>query len=207
MKIFGGDVITNVFNTLKADENMPIEAKVISKAVENAQKRVEGRNFSIRKNVLQYDDVMNTQRGIIYQQRKEVLDGKNLKESIQKMIKPVAENVTANFFNNGESINKEAFMQEVKNSFGIESLETINNEDLKQNDIIEEIEAKAKEKYEQKEQEIGTDEMRELERVVMLKVVDQKWMDHIDAMDDLKEGIGLRAYGPIPSFKSSIASI
>ena len=195
MKIFGGDVITNVFNTLKADENMPIEAKVISKAVENAQKRVEGRNFSIRKNVLQYDDVMNTQRGIIYQQRKEVLDGKNLKESIQKMIKPVAENVTANFFNNGESINKEAFMQEVKNSFGIESLETINNEDLKQNDIIEEIEAKAKEKYEQKEQEIGTDEMRELERVVMLKVVDQKWMDHIDAMDDLKEGIGLRAYG------------
>ena len=195
MKIFGGDVITNVFNTLKADENMPIEAKVISKAVENAQKRVEGRNFSIRKNVLQYDDVMNTQRGIIYQQRKEVLDGKNLKESIQKMIKPVAENVTANFFNNGESINKEAFMQEVKNSFGIESLETINNDDLKQNDIIEEIEAKAKEKYEQKEQEIGTDEMRELERVVMLKVVDQKWMDHIDAMDDLKEGIGLRAYG------------
>ena len=195
MKIFGGDVITNVFNTLKADENMPIEAKVISKAVENAQKRVEGRNFSIRKNVLQYDDVMNTQRGIIYQQRKEVLDGKNLKESIQKMIKPVAENVTANFFNNGESINKEAFMQEVKNSFGIEGLETINNDDLKQNDIIEEIEAKAKEKYEQKEQEIGTDEMRELERVVMLKVVDQKWMDHIDAMDDLKEGIGLRAYG------------
>ena len=131
MKIFGGDVITNVFNTLKADENMPIEAKVISKAVENAQKRVEGRNFSIRKNVLQYDDVMNTQRGIIYQQRKEVLDGKNLKESIQKMIKPVAENVTANFFNNGESINKEAFMQEVKNSFGIEGLETINNDDLK----------------------------------------------------------------------------
>ena len=195
MKIFGGDVITNVFNTLKADENMPIEAKVISKAVENAQKRVEGRNFSIRKNVLQYDDVMNTQRGIIYQQRKEVLDGKNLKESIQKMIKPVAENVTANFFNNGESINKEAFMQEVKNSFGIEGLETINNDDLKQNDIIEEIEAKAKEKYEQKEQEIGTDEMRELERVVMLNVVDQKWMDHIDAMDDLKEGIGLRAYG------------
>ena len=195
MKIFGGDVITNVFNTLKADENMPIEAKVISKAVENAQKRVEGRNFSIRKNVLQYDDVMNTQRGIIYQQRKEVLDGKNLKESIQKMIKPVAESVTANFFNNGESINKEAFMQEVKNSFGIESLETINNDDLKQNDIIEEIETKAKEKYEQKEQEIGTDEMRELERVVMLKVVDQKWMDHIDAMDDLKEGIGLRAYG------------
>ena len=197
MKIFGGDVITNIYDKIGADENMPIQAKMLSNAVENAQKRVEGRNFSIRKNVLQYDDVMNTQREIIYGQRRDVLDGKNLKESIIKMIAPVATQVTSNFFetSENENISKESLAQEIRNTFGITDLESLKEEQLNQSDIINEIVELATEKYEQKEKEIGEEELRELERVVMLKVVDQKWMDHIDAMDDLKEGIGLRAYG------------
>jgi preprotein translocase subunit SecA len=195
MKIFGGDIITKIYNKLDADENMPIEAKIISKAVENAQKRVEGRNFSIRKNVLQYDDVMNTQREIIYGQRRDVLDGKDLKETIIKMIEPTAEIVTSSFFENEGKVNKDALELEIKNSFGVETLNVLQQESLKKEDVVKEIVEKAIEKYEQKEAEIGTEQLREIERVVMLKVVDQKWMDHIDAMDDLKEGIGLRAYG------------
>ena len=195
MKIFGGDMLTNVYNKIGVDENMPIEAKIISSAVENAQKRVEGRNFSIRKNVLQYDDVMNTQREIIYGQRRDVLDGKNLKESIIKMIEPVATQITGNFFGPEENVSKEALAQEIKVNFGIENLQSLEKEKLDQSEIIDEIVELAKERYEQKEQENGEEETREIERVVMLKVVDQKWMDHIDAMDDLKDGIGLRAYG------------
>ncbi len=195
MKIFGGDVITNIYDKIGADEDMPIEAKMLSNAVENAQKRVEGRNFSIRKNVLQYDDVMNTQREIIYGQRRDVLDGKNLKESIIKMIEPVATEVVSNFFGTDENISKESLAQEIKNNFGISELEALKEENLNQANVINEIVEKSKQKYEEKEQELGEQEIRELERVVMLKVVDQKWMDHIDAMDDLKEGIGLRAYG------------
>ena len=195
MKIFGGDVITNIYDKIGADEDMPIEAKMLSNAVENAQKRVEGRNFSIRKNVLQYDDVMNTQREIIYGQRRDVLDGKNLKESILKMIEPVATEVVSNFFRTDEKISKEALAQEIKNNFGISEIEALKEENLNQANVISEIVEKSKQKYEEKEQELGEQEIRELERVVMLKVVDQKWMDHIDAMDDLKEGIGLRAYG------------
>ncbi len=195
MKIFGGDVITNIYDKIGADENMPIEAKMLSNAVENAQKRVEGRNFNIRKNVLQYDDVMNTQREIIYGQRRDVLDGKNLKESIIKMIEPVSNEVVSNFFGTDENISKESLAQEIKNHFGISELEALKEENLNQANVINEIVEKSKQKYEEKEQELGEQEIRELERVVMLKVVDQKWMDHIDAMDDLKEGIGLRAYG------------
>lgn len=195
MKIFGGDVITNIYDKIGADEDMPIEAKMLSNAVENAQKRVEGRNFSIRKNVLQYDDVMNTQREIIYGQRRDVLDGKNLKESIIKMIEPVATEVVSNFFGTDENISKESLAQEIKNNFGISELEALKEENLNQANVINEIVEKSKQKYEEKEKELGEQEIRELERVVMLKVVDQKWMDHIDAMDDLKEGIGLRAYG------------
>ncbi len=195
MKIFGGDIITNIYDKIGADEDMPIEAKMLSNAVENAQKRVEGRNFSIRKNVLQYDDVMNTQREIIYGQRRDVLDGKNLKESILKMIEPVATEVVSNFFRTDEKVSKESLAQEIKNNFGISEIEALKEENLNQANVISEIVEKSKLKYEGKEQELGEQEIRELERVVMLKVVDQKWMDHIDAMDDLKEGIGLRAYG------------
>ena len=189
MKIFGGDMVTRVFETLGADENMPIEAKMISNAVESAQRKVEGRNFSIRKNVLNYDDVMNTQREIIYKQRRQVLDGENLKNSIISMINSLAEE-TANL-HNAEEYNKEGLSSELKNIFGLE----IDIEKINDNKIIEHIKEKALEKYELKEKEVGEENLRELERIVMLKVVDQKWMDHIDSMDELKNGIGLRAYG------------
>lgn len=199
MKIFGGDMITSVYNTLKADENMPIEMGMISKAVENAQKRVEGRHFSIRKHVLQYDDVMNTQREIIYKQRREVLDGENLKDQIQKMMHSVVEEVVTTH-ETEEGVDKEGLRTEAKAILNIE-LEDINNNPQ---ELIEEISNKVIESYDAKEKEIGEKELRELERVVMLKVVDQKWMDHIDSMDELKDGIGLRAYGqkdPVALYK------
>ena len=199
MKIFGGDMITSVYNTLKADENMPIEMGMISKAVENAQKRVEGRHFSIRKHVLQYDDVMNTQREIIYKQRKEVLDGENLKDQIQKMMHSVVEEVVTTH-ETEEGVDKEGLRTEAKAILNIE-LEDINNNPQ---ELIEEISNKVIESYDAKEKEIGEKELRELERVVMLKVVDQKWMDHIGSMDELKDGIGLRAYGqkdPVALYK------
>ena len=197
MKIFGGDIITSMYDRIGADENMPIEAKIISNAVENAQKRVEGRNFSIRKNVLQYDDVMNTQREIIYGQRRDVLDGKNIKESILKMIPNVATMVTSKYFEveDSENISKGALAQEIKNNFGISELKSLEASKIDQQELVNEIVEMSIEKYEQKEKDFGEQDIRELERVVMLKVVDQKWMDHIDAMDDLKNGIGLRAYG------------
>ena len=197
MKIFGGDMITNVYNTLGADENMPIQSKIISNAVEKAQKRVEGKNFSIRKHVLQYDDVMNTQREIIYKQRKQVLDGENLKENIKNMILNVAELLVNTYMSELtiDTSDKTALKEEIKSIFGVENLEELNKKVINEQKLIEELQKVAIEKYEQKEIEIGQEDLRELERVVMLKVVDQKWMDHIDAMDELKDGIGLRAYG------------
>ncbi len=199
MKIFGGDMITSVYNTLKADENMPIEMGLLSKTVENAQKRVEGQHFSIRKHVLQYDDVMNTQREIIYSQRREVLDGKDLKEKIQKMMHAVIEEIILTH-ETEEGLDKEGVKTEVKAILDIE----LNDVNDNTKELIEELYNKVIENYTAKEKEIGEQTLRELERVVMLKVVDQKWMDHIDAMDELKDGIGLRAYGqkdPVALYK------
>ena len=195
MKIFGGDKITTVYNMLKADENMPIESKMISKSVETAQKKVEGKNFSIRKHVLAYDDVMNVQREIIYKQRREVLDGENLKESISKMMDSVIDYVVMSHVVDGQEINKEVLMQNINTTFNISELSSMNVPKIKPEDVIEELKQKVHEEYDRKEKEFGEEELRELERVVMLKIVDQKWMDHIDAMDELKNGIGLRAYG------------
>ena len=195
MKIFGGDMVTSVYNTLGADENMPLEMGILSRAVESAQKKVEGKNFSIRKHVLQYDDVMNTQRGIIYKQRKQVLDGENIHDNILHMIDSVAEETVQEYVGNGEDANKEGLLQEIKNIFNVNSLETLSKKHLNVNEIAEELKEKALQNYDKKAEEIGKDEIGEVERVVMLKVVDQKWMDHIDAMDELKDGIGLRAYG------------
>lgn len=194
MKIFGGDMITNVYNTLGADEDMPIESKIISGAVEKAQKRVEGKNFSIRKHVLQYDDVMNTQREIIYAQRKQVLDGHNLKESIMNMIIELAQTLVDSY-SVEEIVNKDSLKEEIRTIFGLENMESLQDKKFDDKRLLEELTKKALARYEEKEQEIGESDLRELERVVMLKVVDQKWMDHIDAMDELKDGIGLRAYG------------
>ena len=195
MKIFGGDTITKVYNTLGADENLPIDSKIISKAVENAQKKVEGRNFSIRKNVLKYDDVMNAQREIIYGQRREVLDGKNINESILNKVREVADETVKMFVEEENKLNLESLHTEIMNIFGIDMRDYIKEHKDDIEAISEELQKQAIDKYNAKEEEIGHDEMRELERVVMLKVVDEKWMNHIDSMDELKDGIGLRAYG------------
>ena len=194
MKIFGGDMITRVYNTLGADENMPIQAKMISKAVENAQKKVEGRNFAIRKSVLQFDDVMNAQREIIYKQRREVLDGENLKDNILKIMDTVATD-TVNAYVSDEGINKESLIQDLNTTFGFSNLDSLKKNKVDSNKVIEELKEKAHNKYEEKEKDFGEKVLRELERVVMLKIVDERWMEHIDAMDELKDGIRLQAYG------------
>ena len=195
MKIFGGDIVTKVYNTLGADEDMPIESRLISKAVENAQKKVEGRNFSIRKNVLQYDDVMNVQRTVIYEQRRDVLDGMNLKESILKMMDSVVELIVDSHIVDGEEVNKESIAQDIETNLGISDVAALKTEKFDRNALVDDLIAKVHEIYASKETEFGEENLRELERVVMLKIVDQKWMDHIDNMDELKKGIGLRGYG------------
>ncbi len=195
MKIFGGDMITKVYNTMGMDENIPIENGMISNAVENAQKKVEGRNFSIRKNVLKYDDVMNAQREIIYKQRRQVLDGENINQSILNMINSLAEEVVLTYFASEEDVNVEALSTEIRNTFGIEMKDWLKDNSKDSNEVVTKLQELALEKYAEKEKEVGSEQLRELERVAMLKVVDQKWMDHIDAMDELKNGIGLRAYG------------
>ena len=194
MKIFGGDMVTSVYNTLGADENMPLQMGILSKAVESAQRKVEGKHFSIRKHVLQYDDVMNTQREIIYKQRRQVLDGENIHDNILHMIESVAEEIVLNYTSDSE-FNKEGLLQETKTIFGVASLESLNSKNINEQKVIEELKQKALDNYANKAKEVGEEQLPELERVVMLKVVDQKWMDHIDAMDELKDGIGLRAYG------------
>lgn len=194
MKIFGGEAITKVYETLGADENMPIESRLISSSVESAQRRVEGRNFSIRKAVLNYDDVMNTQREIIYKQRREVLDGEDLKANVLKMIKSLIEDIVTPYFAE-EQVNKESLLQELNTNLTITDLESLNKENIHLKEVIEEAVEKAYAIYDEREKTIGAEELRELERVVTLKIVDEKWMDHIDAMDELKDGIGLRAYG------------
>ena len=195
MKIFGGDIITKVYNTLGASEDMPIESRTISRAVENAQKKVEGRNFSIRKNVLQYDDVMNVQRTVIYAQRREVLDGKDLKENILKMMDAVVELVVDSHIVGDEEVNRESLLQDIQTTLGINNVEALKKDKFDRTAIVSELQDKAHKIYEEKENEFGSENLRELERVVMLKIVDQKWMDHIDNMDELKKGIGLRGYG------------
>ena len=194
MKIFGGDMIAKVYDNLKVDEDMPIENKMISKTVERAQKRVEGRNFSIRKNVLQYDDVMNAQREIIYKQRRQVLDGENMKENVFNMIDTLAEEMV-NGYATEDGVNAESLMSEVETTYGISKLESLSEAKLNTQNVISELQEKAHKIYDEKEEEFGSDNLRELERVVMLKIVDERWMDHIDAMDELKDGIGLQAYG------------
>ena len=195
MKIFGGDAITRVYNTLGADEDMPIESKLLTNAVESAQKKVEGRNFSIRKNVLQYDDVMNVQRGTIYEQRRKVLDGENLKKYVLNMIDSLAEGIVQDYLADANNNNSEALLQDVRVIYGISDLDSLKKEKISIGEVTDEILEKAHKLYEEKEQTIGENNMRELERVIMLKIVDERWMDHIEAMDELKDGIGLRAYG------------
>jgi len=196
LKIFGGDMITRIFEKGNLPEDMPIEVKLISKTIENAQSKVEGRNFSIRKHILSYDDVMNIQRDIIYSQRRSVLDGNNIRDNIVDMIESACEMIVYTYrqeIDDGK-VNKEALLNEIKTGLNIGEVEALNDDKLSSNKILEELKSKTIANYEAKEKEFG-DNIRELERVVLLKVVDTKWMDHIDSMDELKNGIGLRAYG------------
>ena len=196
MKLFGGDMVTNVYNKLGADENMPIAFGALSRAVESAQKKVEGRNFSIRKNVLSYDDVMNTQREIIYGQRRQVLDGEDIDSSIKNMLNDSCEMVIDTYAAelSEDNFDKEALKVEIQNRFNIETVPELEKEKPNYDKLLEELKETVNKAFEAKREEIG-EPFKELERVVLLKVVDEKWMDHIDAMDELKDGIGLRAYG------------
>ena len=202
MKLFGGERIQNIANMIKMDENMPLEAKLLTNTIETAQKNVESMHFADRKNVLQYDDVMNEQRKIIYGQRSEVLDGKNLKENIIKMIKNIIETAVDSYFGiDVETENAEEFVNYIQMTFGIEySLDASKTPE----EIKEEIEKLTLAKYQEKEDEIGADKLRELERIILLRAVDSKWMDHIDDMEQLKQGVRLRGYAqkdPVIEFK------
>lgn len=196
LKIFGGDMITKIFEKGNVPEDLPIEVGLIAKTIENAQSKVEGRNFSIRKHILSYDDVMNVQREIIYSQRRKVLDGDNIRDNIVDMIEASCEMIVDTYkdeIENGK-INPEALLNEIKVNLNIGEVEALKESKISYDKLLTELKEKAIASYENKEKEIG-DEIREVERVVLLKVVDTKWMDHIDSMDELKNGIGLRAYG------------
>ena len=192
MKIFGGSIITKVYNKIGVSDDMPIESRILTRTVESSQKKVEGRNFSIRKNVLQYDDVMNKQRVIIYKQRREVLDGDNLTEEIGNMIDSVVNTIVPQYITN-DSKDIEGLKKEIYTEFGIESLDILKQEKFEAEDVIKELSEKAHNIYNAKSEKFS-ESMRELERVVTLKIVDEKWMEHIDNMDELKNGVGLRAY-------------
>lgn len=201
MRIFAGDRLENMMKTLNVEETMPIESKMLTKIIESSQKKVEGNNFSIRKNVLNYDDVMNTQREIIYKQRSQVLDGEDLHESILKMMEELI-TATVNTYLTDEDERAEWNIIGLKEFFmgwlvGQEDL-TFTDEELAsvtKQDIITALNTKAGEIYQAKEEQYGSEIMRELERVILLKVVDTKWMAHIDDMEELKKGISLRSYG------------
>ena len=197
MKIFGGNAITRVYDTLGADEDMPIQSRIISNAVESAQKKVEGKNFSIRKNVLNYDDVMNTQREIIYKQRREVLDGENIKDSVVNMMDSTVESIVSAFSGEEAVTIDEALLLEINTTLGIsnEVLKLKEGSSEAPQKLIEKLKKAVHKRYEEKEKMAGSDDLREIERVITLKVVDDQWMEHIDNMDELKNGIGLRAYG------------
>ncbi len=201
MRIFAGERLENMMRTLNVDETMPIESKLLTKIIESSQKKVEGNNFSIRKNVLNYDDVMNTQREIIYKQRSQVLDGEDLHESILKMMEDLII-TTVDTYLVDETVKEEWNIAGLKEHFngwllGPEDLDFSEDEieDVTKEDIVEALSQKAGELYQAKEEEYGEEIMRELERVILLKVVDTKWMAHIDDMEELKKGIGLRSYG------------
>ncbi len=210
MRLFGSERVMGMMERLGVDEDTPIDAKMLSGAIENAQKQVESRNFQTRKNVLQYDDVMNTQREVIYKQRRQVLDGEDLQASIQSMIRSTIENAIRGHMGEQKHMEAESFREAVvpfRSMFLLPNELNLTDGDLQQysvEDLVDLVTEKAQTVYARKEQEIGAPLMRELERVLMLRVVDEYWMDNIDAMTELRQGIGLRAYGqndPVVAYK------
>ena len=199
MRIFGSEKLQSVVDRLGLEETEAIESKMVTKSIENAQKKVEGNNFDIRKTLLGYDDVMNKQREVIYKQRSQVLEGENLEDSVQAMIEDVVTSAVQAHLGN---IDEDDFEKELGDlikyledimlphgKFTVEELKTSSNEEITRKFI-----ECAREIYKEKEEFVGSEQMREIERVIILRVVDTKWMDHIDDMDHLKQGIGLRAY-------------
>ena len=207
MRLFSSQRIMDMMDTLGLDEDTPIDAKILSGAVENAQKSAESRNFRARKSVLEYDNVMNTQREIIYAQRQKVLDGEELRESMMSMLEEVVVSGISDILGEtGGEVTTESFAKVLAKFQGIYFPRGALSyqEDYTQQSLIGDVLALAVETYEAKEKTHTPEVMRELERVVMLRVVDEYWMDNIDAMDDLKQGIGLRAYGqhdPVIAYK------
>ena len=206
MRLFSASRVMSMMDTLGLDEDTPIDAKILSNAVENAQKNVEGRNFKVRKNVLEYDDVMNTQREVIYAQRQKVLDGESLRENMLSMLRALVESSVTSAAGKTGRLDEEARQELMKQFEGIYFARGAYQfpEKADTDAVIDGIYELAVQTYERKEAEMTPQVMRELERVVMLRVVDEYWMDNIDAMDDLKQGIGLRAYGqhdPVVAYK------
>ena len=199
MRLFGADNISSLMDKLGMEEDEPIEHKLISRSIEQAQKKVEAQHFNTRKHVLEYDDVMNQQREVIYGQRRQILHGENLRENIFFMIEKLIERGMDLFTNDKahpEDWDFDALIEYAVDLFAAEGaltkaeLETMSREEIRE-DLID----AARENYDRRELLFGAENMRELEKVVMLRVVDGKWMDHLDAMDMLRQGIGLRAYG------------
>ena len=207
MRLFAADRVSNMMETLGIDEDTPIDAKILSGAVENAQRSVESRNFRIRKNVLEYDDVMNTQREVIYAQRQKVLDGEDLRENMMHMLRQLIDStVTDTLAESGgvvDDLTGRKLLAKLQGIYFPRGAYSPEN-GAHAATVADELYALAVKTYEDKEAAYTPRLMRELERVVMLRVVDEYWMDNIDAMDDLKQGIGLRAYGqhdPVIAYK------
>ena len=216
MRLFGGDRITGMMERFDIDEDTPIENKMLTRAIENAQTTVESRNFQSRKSVLEYDDVMNKQREIIYAQRRQVLDGLDIKDTVLNMMRTSIGNHVSLAFGERQSLDGEGYQQMLRGLEGMyfaKGAVSIPAEEVpgkNQEDFDAAFTAAAENFYEAKEAEITPAIMRELERVIMLRVVDEYWMDHIDAMDDLKQGIRLQAYSntdPVIAYKQESLSM
>ena len=216
MRLFGGDRITGMMERFDIDEDTPIENKMLTRAIENAQTTVESRNFQSRKSVLEYDDVMNKQREIIYAQRRQVLDGLDIKDTVLNMMRTSIGNHVSLAFGERQSLDGEGYQQMLRGLEGMyfaKGAVSIPAEEVpgkNQEDFDAAFTAAAEKFYEAKEAEIPPAIMRELERVIMLRVVDEYWMDHIDAMDDLKQGIRLQAYSntdPVIAYKQESLSM
>ena len=210
MRLFGGERVTNMMERLNIDEDTPIEQKILTRAIEQAQTTVESRNFQARKSVLEYDDVMNKQREIIYDQRKQVLDGLDVKNIIMNMMNTSISHLVAEYFAENDHLDAAScreLLRQVEGLYFPKFTVRFTDEELKEKtaaDVTDAFTAAAAAYYEQKEQEFTSPVMREVERVVLLRVVDEYWMDHIDAMADLRQGIRLRAYAqtdPIIAYK------
>ncbi|MGE7684735.1 preprotein translocase subunit SecA [Peribacillus simplex] len=200
MRRFGSDNMKNMMARLGMDDSQPIQSKMVTRAVESAQKRVEGNNFDSRKQLLQYDDVLRQQREIIYKQRFDVMESENLREIVETMISASIQRNVVAFAPMGdeEGWNLQGLVDYLNgNLFNEGSITVADLEGKNESELVDFILAKVKESYDQKEEELSEEQMREFEKVIVLRAVDSKWMDHIDAMEQLRQGIHLRAYGQI----------